>query len=325
MKDELKVSIAVPVYKVEQYIERCVASLMEQTYSNIEYVFLDDCTPDKSIEILKDVVSRYPQRLPFVKIVSHKENKGIAETRNDLVPLCTGDFVYFVDSDDYLEKDAIEALVEAQKQSGADMVVGQNVVNEDVVDRRFVNPILNTKEEMLHSMLSQVWHHELWNRLIRTSIFEHGIVIEKGINVCEDWQIVPLIVFYAEKVVTIDKVTYHYVENVDSATHKKKEWVTEKSNYLQELQALKSNLEFFDKTPYEQELGALILGRLSDDVDVSLSHNDKDFFKKLRAEIMDLARKYPNVISQKKMIFIRVGYYPVKLFLFLHGLKTKQS
>lgn len=325
MKDELKVSIAVPVYKVEQYIERCVISLMEQTYSNIEYVFLNDCTPDKSIDILKDVVSRYPQRLPFVKIVSHRENKGIAETRNDLVPLCTGDFVYFVDSDDYLEKDAIEALVEAQKQSGADMVVGQFVINENTIDSRFANPPLNTKEGMLHSMLSQVWHHELCNRLIRTRLFDRGITIGKGINVCEDWQVVPKLVFFSKSVRTIEKVTYHYVENQESATHKKKEWATEKSNYLQELQALKSNLTFFDKTPYEKELGALILERLSDDVDVSLSHNDKDFFKILRGEIMHLVRKYPNVISQKKMLFIRVGYYPVKLFLFLHGLKTRQS
>lgn len=316
-------SIAVPIYNVEQYIERCVVSLMEQTYSEIEYVFLNDCTLDRSCAILREVIGRYPQRCSHVKIISHKHNKGIAVTRNDLITLCSGDFVYFVDSDDYLEKDAIEVLVSAQKQSNADMIVGQIVINDNKVDPHFVNPILNTKEEMLYSMLSQVWHHELCNRLIRRTLFDNEVTIGEGINVCEDWQIVPKLVYFSKKVRTIDKVTYHYVENTNSATHKKNNWAEEKNNYIQELRALISNLVFFDKTPYEKPLGTLILSRLNDDVDVCMSHGDKKFFKRLRSKIMTLVGKYPNVISQKKMFFIRSGYYPVKFFLFLHSLKTR--
>lgn len=321
--EELKVSIAVPVYNVEQYVEKCVVSLMEQTYQNIEYVFYDDCSPDNSLDIIKEVIEKYPNRVSSVKICKHDVNKGIGATRNDLISVCKGDFLFFIDSDDYLEKDAINNLVSAQKIDDADIVTGQFVINDNERDERFVNPLFGTKEEMLFSMLSQVWHHELCNRLVRKSLFDNGILIGKGINVCEDWQIVPQLVFYAKKVRTIDKITYHYVENPNSITHKKKKWETEKNFYLQEYNSLKSNFDFFKNTSYKKSIGRLLLNRMSDNVDISIQHSDKEFFEFARRVILSLAITYPNVVSKKKLFFLKIGYYPMKFFLFLHSLKTK--
>ena len=79
------VSILVPVYKVENYIERCAHSVFEQTYPNIEYIFVDDCTPDRSIEVLERVMKDYPERAKHVKIVHFEKNKGVAVVRNTLV------------------------------------------------------------------------------------------------------------------------------------------------------------------------------------------------------------------------------------------------
>lgn len=110
----MNVSILVPIYLVERYIKRCAISLFEQTYNNIEYIFVDDCTPDKSIEILNDIINKYPYRKQNIKIIHNKVNLGIAAVRNICIKNASGDFVIFVDSDDYLEKDAVEKLVVQQ-------------------------------------------------------------------------------------------------------------------------------------------------------------------------------------------------------------------
>lgn len=106
------VSIIVPVYGVEKYIERCARSLFEQTYPDIEYIFVDDGSPDRSVEVLERVVEDYPQRKPAVKIL-RKSNEGQSFARRDGIAASHGDFLMFVDSDDWLELFAVEKLVAA--------------------------------------------------------------------------------------------------------------------------------------------------------------------------------------------------------------------
>ena len=98
----MKISILVPIYNVSKYIERCAHSLMEQSYENIEYVFVDDCTPDNSITLLKGVIAKYPHRQDQVKIISHEHNKGLAGARITALNSATGDYVVHVEADDYI-------------------------------------------------------------------------------------------------------------------------------------------------------------------------------------------------------------------------------
>ena len=88
----ITISILIPVYKVEQYIEKCAISLFEQTYSDIEYVFVDDCSPDSSIQCLKSVIEKYPQRSKNIKIIRHERNRGLAAARNTAI---TFFFIHF--------------------------------------------------------------------------------------------------------------------------------------------------------------------------------------------------------------------------------------
>ena len=94
-----KISIIVPIYNVEQYIERCARSLFEQTYDDIEYVFVDDCSPDNSLNILYEVLNDYPHRISNVKIIRHIENKGLTAARNSGLEVATGDYIAHCDSD----------------------------------------------------------------------------------------------------------------------------------------------------------------------------------------------------------------------------------
>ena len=123
MNQTPKVSMLVPIYGVEKFIERCAISLFEQTYQNIEYIFVNDCTKDDSINVLERVINRYPNRKPFVRIINHKQNKGLAGARNTAVSNATGEFIMHVDSDDYVDKEIVRKAIDKQLRSDADIVV----------------------------------------------------------------------------------------------------------------------------------------------------------------------------------------------------------
>ena len=112
---EIKVSICIPIYEVERFIERCARSLFTQSYQNIEYIFVNDCTPDHSIDVLQEVLKEYPNRAKFVNIVSHNINRGLAAARQTAIRHATGDYMFHLDSDDYLEHDAIRLYAGGMK------------------------------------------------------------------------------------------------------------------------------------------------------------------------------------------------------------------
>lgn len=208
--DSPLVSICIPIYGVEQYIERCARSVFEQTYSNIEYIFVNDCTKDRSVEILSGVMNDYPERLSAIRIISHEMNRGLAAARNTAIENCSGVFVMNVDSDDYLEKNAVELLVNKQKETGADIVSGCAIKETKDGQEVLREPDYKSKEEMIHSCIRPTLDH-MWRRIIRLSLYkENHIAAKEGVNVGEDWQVLPQLVYYAKKIAKIDDIVYHY-------------------------------------------------------------------------------------------------------------------
>lgn len=120
------VSIIIPVYGVEDYIARCARSVFRQTYQNLEIIFVDDCTPDNSIGVLRQVMEEYPERKMQVKILKHEHNRGLSAARNTGIEAATGEYIYFLDSDDAITEDCIEKLTEPLKVKGYDFVVGNH-------------------------------------------------------------------------------------------------------------------------------------------------------------------------------------------------------
>ena len=108
----IAISVVVPVYGVERYIERCVRSLFSQTMiEGVEFIFVNDCTKDKSMEILMDLLKQYPSRQSQVRVVDHKENMGLAAARITALNLAKGEYVINLDSDDYFERDMLECIL----------------------------------------------------------------------------------------------------------------------------------------------------------------------------------------------------------------------
>jgi len=117
------VSVIVPIYNVERYMEKCARSLFGQTLEDIEFVFVDDCTPDRSVEILLDVLEEYPSRKAQVKISRMPKNSGQAKVRIRGLSLATGDYVIHCDADDFVEENAYETMYRKAVSEGCDIVI----------------------------------------------------------------------------------------------------------------------------------------------------------------------------------------------------------
>ena len=116
------VSVCIPVYGAEKYIERCARSLFEQTLDSLEYIFVDDCSPDNSIAVMQKVLEEYPQRKDQVKVIRHEVNQGVGAARNHGVAACTGDYIIHCDPDDWVDLDIYETMYNKAIETNADIV-----------------------------------------------------------------------------------------------------------------------------------------------------------------------------------------------------------
>lgn len=241
-----KVSILIPVYNTEQYIERCSRSIFGQTYHNLEIIFVDDCSPDDSMDVVRRVLDEYPKRKEQVRIIRHDHNLGIATTRNTLIEAATGEMVMFVDSDDWMEPDMVEILMAKQRETGADIVSSNTFENDNVVNPHFINPKFKNKEEVLNFFVSLNGHHELWSRLYRRSLFkDNGVRCVDGDNVCEDLFVTSCLFWYARSVAWVNRCLYHYVINHGSLTHSKRNTAKEIKIAKEAYGNIKSLMDFF--------------------------------------------------------------------------------
>ncbi len=208
----MKVSILVPIYGVEKYIERCARSLFNQTYDNIEYIFVDDCTKDRSLEVLQSVIESFPNRIDQVKIVRHHENLGLAGARNTALDNATGDYVWHIDSDDEILPESVELLCQKANESDADIVIFD-------VEHKLING--NTYIEHSNIGDGRYGHYgAILERRTPVYLVAHFVKREiavredvrpvKGINYGEDFLVTPRISFYASNVSYIQKPLYIY-------------------------------------------------------------------------------------------------------------------
>lgn len=208
-----KVSVIVPVYNVEKYIGRCARSLFEQTLEDIEYIFINDCTPDNSMEILDYIMDEFPRCRMQVKIIEHKTNFGISYTREEGNNTATGKYVIHCDSDDWIEPDMYRMMYEAAENEGAD-IVGCDLVNEYPGRSEYcVQRYDLSKEEMIRSMLrcdGKIYGY-LHERMVRRRLYgEHNIHFPDGVNMWEDLAVSIKLHFFAVKTVYLPGAFYHY-------------------------------------------------------------------------------------------------------------------
>ena len=207
-----KVSVIIPIYKVEKFIERCVRSLMEQTLDEVEYIFVDDASPDKSIQILQSVLKEYPYRSEHVKLLVHEQNKGLPAARNTGLAVANGEYIFHCDSDDYVETDMLQKMYESAKEKEADVVWCDWYLSFEKNERYMKQPSYVEPLDALKAMLSGAMKYNVWNKLVKRSLYiENEITFPVGYGMGEDMTMMMLFA-HANKVTYLPKAFYHYVK-----------------------------------------------------------------------------------------------------------------
>ena len=278
MKDNLEgssiaVSLIIPIYNTEQFIERCLRSVFEQTFENVEYILINDCTPDNSLEIAKQISAFYPNK--NIKIIENEANLGSAGVRNVGIRVALGKYIIYIDSDDYVEPTMLEDMYNMTEEGNVDIVVADYYINypQKQIYKKQVAP--STGAECARWILSGRLHSSNSNKLIKRELYlNNNISFIEGINMWEDMSTIARICYLANKVAYLPQAYFHYVQyNSNSYTTN----ITEKS--LLDIQAVISILrDFFGQNnDYQQDLVFLTLKAKVD----FIMHAKGDIRKKL--------------------------------------------
>lgn len=206
------ISVIIPVYKVEPYINRCADSLFGQTLEAVEYIFVDDASPDNSMELVEKCLERYPKRKSQVRILKHETNQGLPAARNTGLKAAKGEYVYHCDSDDYLEPDTLNTLYKAAKTKDADIVWCDWYLSFEHNERYMKQPCYDTARDALKGMLNGRMKYNVWNKLARRQLYvDNDIWFPSGHGMGEDMTMIRLFAC-ASKVSYVPRALYHYVK-----------------------------------------------------------------------------------------------------------------
>lgn len=240
-KETTLISIIIPVYKVEKYLSRCLDSIVNQTYRNLEIILIDDGSPDKCPSICDE----YAYRDERIKVV-HKRNEGLAEVRNVGLAVATGDYVTFVDSDDFVSPNYVELLYNGVVACGADVsVVSCRRFSEsdsfDVVceNSNFYEISLKNAIQTYASLNPDITFITAWGKLYKKSLFA-GLSYPKG-KLYEDSFTTYKLLHRSSKIVFSNAVCYYYFVREDSITGLK---FSEKN--IQAVDALSESISYFE-------------------------------------------------------------------------------
>ncbi len=253
----MKISVIIPMYGVENYIARCARSLFEQTFtSDVEFLFIDDASKDRSSEVLATVIDEYAEKNLDVKIFRHEKNQGLPSARNTGLKHAQGEFVMHVDGDDFLEKDALELLYNALVDNNADVAWCDYYIAFETNKRLLVQPRFDTPEDAVRGMLRGTMKYNVWNKLCRRSLYvENDITFPDGKSMGEDLTMI-MVFLHAEGCAYVNKPLYNYVQNPNQMTAVYNE---------EKLEALRYNCnrvsqyidQHFDHIGYRAEYSAL--------------------------------------------------------------------
>lgn len=210
----MKVSVIIPVYCVENYIERCAHSLFKQTMKDdIEFIFVDDRTPDKSIEVLQSVLEFYPERKDQVHVLHNDTNKGLGFTRKVGVKVARGEYIIHCDSDDWVEPQMYELLYNEAKRVDAD-IVGCDIIEEyasgsSVLRQSFDLPQIQ-QTQLILDIDGRNLEGYLWSRLFRRSLYMDVGLDNPEVNLWEDLCVSVPAHIRTSKIAYVPTPLYHY-------------------------------------------------------------------------------------------------------------------
>lgn len=314
-----KVSIIIPVYGVEKYIERCARSLFEQTLDDIEYLFIDDCTPDKSVEILKHVLEEYPQRKNQVVIHRMEQNSGQAKVREWGMRNATGEYIIHCDSDDWVDIHMYEKMYKKSVSADYDIVVCDYYESDgtsQIINKEYIP---DKVEETMSSILLKKTHSVLWNKLVKKSIYNNKIIYPIANN-AEDYALLVQLAYHSKSFGYVNEPLYFYYYNTSSLTK-----VMTNENLINRFNQSMSNIGIVETFLRQNQS----LAKYSDELDcIKVIEKEilisSSFNKTLYKEWIDAYKEiFPRILLnnkitlRRKLRFIGIKYriYPLIRFM----------
>ena len=218
-----KISVIVPVYGVEKYIERCARSLFEQTLDDIEFIFIDDCTPDCSIKILREIIEEYQSLIAKksykVIIECMPTNSGQAIVRKRGIQLANGDYIIHCDSDDWVDEDMYSQMYREAITNNSDVVICDYILTNGTSDMGIIKSChADTPKQEIKNCLLQRDPWSLWNKLFRKKVYSNIQYPKDAMG--EDMAITIQLLWNCESMSYISKPYYKYYYNPESITKK---------------------------------------------------------------------------------------------------------
>ena len=212
--DKPVVSILIPAYNAAAYLPQCLDSILKQTYRDLQVVIVDDGSKDNTLEVCRECAEK-DARIE----VYNQENQGVAATRNHLLDKVKGDYVLFVDADDWIEPDMVEYMTSLAVDYKSDMVMCDRVINDEKPSDRESEINILQKEEAIRDFLYQDYFvGSLWNKLLSSSLL-HNERFHRGISYGEDALFCWGALQKVNNVVVCNKQLYHYRMNENSISH----------------------------------------------------------------------------------------------------------
>ncbi|MBQ9291817.1 MAG: glycosyltransferase family 2 protein [Campylobacter sp.] len=205
------VSIIIPVYNVEKYIVKCATTLFEQDFDSIEYIFVNDCTPDNSMQVLQSVIEKYPNRKDDIKIINKPQNEGLGQARKTGFESATGEYILHIDSDDWVELDMVSSLYKKAKEDDVDIVVCDfyKAYADKKIHVGYKLP--NSKFELMNSFVYKAGYmNYFWNKLVKKDLYKIEYFLPKRVTITEDLFVMFKLFFDAKKISQINKPLYYY-------------------------------------------------------------------------------------------------------------------
>lgn len=252
-------SVIVPIYNSAEYLVKCVNSIINQTYTNLEIVLIDDGSTDAS-SLICDNFAKQDKRI----VVIHKKNEGLVKARKDGIGYCHGEFTGYVDSDDYIEKDYFEKLVDTQKKSGVDIVAAghyHDIGENSSIVRNGIQPgVYDIKEICSRLIYTGIFFEygitpQVYTKIFRTCILKQvQLAVPENIVAGEDAAVTYPFLLNAAKITTIDYAGYHYIQRAGTMT---------KTSYGNESERVNSLICYLRETAENMKAGNIFTDQLS--------------------------------------------------------------